>query len=496
MRTFAPPPGDDMGFFDRFRKAKASIIGDPNELRDRLIVAASAGNRKPLTALARANRELIATHFPAWRQLPEAIRDDPTRAQRYIHGLIAIAEVFDQDLGDPTLVQFLTGPDEENPLARWRQGLQHADAQVEALEYRAAATTLNDLLIEARSLRGSGADRYLPVTYGQLGDCYFHSGGAEKAISPFLHALELCERSGDTEGVIAYLRSLHEVHRYLGRTDEAADFAERLADALKGMARIDASDSYRRRAAQVRAGEPLNRVVIEVAGRRYEVAEAPPVAEGKVQFFHERNRISLRPATILVDRGSALAITGDHEAALELFRDAARADRFDPQPRYLEGLTLLLLERHHQAVEAYEATEELAGGWYHCRSNLWLARRLALGEWEHEAFLALFALVDGPGTPKEKHHLARRAVAQWSGLAPLYLELGQFAGALGHRQEAEAAYREGLTYADEPDIRSRLLVQLGVITRSEAERSCLLREAMELEGNLVSAAMATVFRKR
>ena len=191
-----------------------------------------------------------------------------------------------------------------------------------------------------------------------------------------------------------------------------------------------------------------------------------------------------------------MATAGDHEPALELFRDAARADRFDPQPSYLEGLTLLLLERHHQAVEAYEATEELAPGWFHCRSNLWLARRLALGDLEHEAFLALFTLMDGPGTPKEKYQLARRAVSQWSGLAPLYLELGEAAGALGHHQEAEAAYREGLTHAEEPDVRTRLLVQLGVLTRSEAERDRLLREAEELEGNLVSAAMATVFRKR
>ena len=191
-----------------------------------------------------------------------------------------------------------------------------------------------------------------------------------------------------------------------------------------------------------------------------------------------------------------MATSGDHEPALELFRDAARADRFDPQPSYLEGLTLLLLERHHQAVEAYEATEELAPGWFHCRSNLWLARRLALGDLEHEAFLALFTLMDGPGTPKEKYQLARRAVSQWSGLAPLYLELGEAAGALGHHQEAEAAYREGLNHAEEPDVRTRLLVQLGVLTRSEAERDRLLREAEELEGNLVSAAMATVFRKR
>ncbi|AGA25100.1 hypothetical protein Sinac_0688 [Singulisphaera acidiphila DSM 18658] len=485
-----------MGFFDRFRKVKASTIGDPVVLRESLIAAAVVGNRKQLTALSRANREAIATQFPGWRQLPEAIRDDPSRAQRYIHGLIAIAEVFSQDLGDPSLMQLLTGPEQENPLARWQQGLEDARTSVEELDYRTAITTLNDLLIEVRSLRGSGVDRYLPITYGQLGDCYFHSGAVEKAISPFQHALELCERTGDAEGVLAYLGNLHEVHRYLGRTNEAADCADRLADALKKMARLDAADSYRQRAARVRVGEPLNRVVVEVAGRRYEVAEVPPLVEGKAQFFHERNRLSLRPATVLADRGSALATSGDHEPALDLFRDAARADRFDPQPRYLEGLTLLLLERHHQAVESYEAAEELAPGWFHCRSNLWLARQLALGELEHEAFLALFNLVDGPGTPKEKHKLARRAVAQWSGLAPLYLELGQVAGALGYPQEAEAAYREGLTHAEEPDVRTRLLVQLGVLTRSEAEKDHLLREAEALEGNLVSAAMATLFRKR
>lgn len=488
--------GDAMRFFDRFRKAKTWTVGEPDVLRESLIAAADAANRKSLVTLVQANHASIAAHFPGWRQVPESIRNDPMQVQRYIQGLIAIAEVFSQDLGDSSLMQLLTGSEADNPLVRWQQGLEDVRSLVEQLEYRDAISVLNDLLIEARSLRGTGVDRYLPLTYGQLGDCYFHSGAGEKAISPFLHALELCERTGDVEGVIAYQGNLHEVQRYLGHTEEAAGWAERLVDTLKRVSRRDAAEMYAQRAVRVRAGEPLNRVVVEVAGRCYEVSETPPFVEGKVQFLHERNRISLRPATVLADRGSALATAGEHEPALDLFRDAARADRFDPQPRYLEGLTLLLLERHPQAVEAYEATEELAPGWFHCRSNLWLARRLALGDLEHEAFLALFTLEDGPGTPKEKHKLARRAVAQWSGFAPLYLELGQIAGALGFQQEAEAAYREGLSHAEEPDVRTRLLVQLAVLTRSEAEKDRLLREAEVLEGNLVAAAMATLFRHR
>ena len=58
--------------------------------------------------------------------------------------------------------------------------------------------------------------------------------------------------------------------------------------------------------------------------------------------------------------------------------------------------------------------------------------------------------------------------------------------------EAEAAYRRGLAIAEEPDVQTRLLVALAGSTADSTERVRLLHEAMDLGGNLVAAAMASV----
>ena len=103
--------------------------------------------------------------------------------------------------------------------------------------------------------------------------------------------------------------------------------------------------------------------------------------EGKrVLFVFERNRITLHPAEELTRRGMDLGSQGHREEALALFREAAQADPYDPHAHYQEGYTLLQLQRYPQAIESYQATEQLAPGWFDCRNNLWLTEQLALGK--------------------------------------------------------------------------------------------------------------------
>ena len=134
-------------------------------------------------------------------------------------------------------------------------------------------------------------------------------------------------------------------------------------------------------------------------------------------------------------------------------------------------------------------------GWFHCRADRWLAEQLLLGRVEHETFLALVDLEDGPLSPKEKLELARKSLDRWPDIPPLFLQLGKDLAATGQRPEAEAAYRRGLAFAEEPDVRSRLLVDLASLISTQPERTNLLREAMELQGNLVAAAMAAALLK-
>src|SRR5262249_17412529 len=156
-----------------------------------------------------------------------------------------------------------------NPITRWQEQLDRARQWMEDLRYADAARLLTDLLIDVRGLEGSAVDAYLPVTYGLLGECHFHSGQADKALAPTERALELTTASGPVDGQAAYLGNLYEAHRYLGRAEQAADNALRLAAVLEGQGKVDEARRYRRQAEVVRAGEPPNRIVLGIDGRRY-----------------------------------------------------------------------------------------------------------------------------------------------------------------------------------------------------------------------------------
>jgi Tetratricopeptide repeat len=103
--------------------------------------------------------------------------------------------------------------------------------------YAEAADRLRAAIENAKGLRGSGVDSYLPVTYGRLGECLFQSGDAESARAPMEHALAHCESSGDSDGIVAYLGNLYEIHRYRGDTGAAAESLDRLATARRWRSR-------------------------------------------------------------------------------------------------------------------------------------------------------------------------------------------------------------------------------------------------------------------
>jgi tetratricopeptide (TPR) repeat protein len=330
-------------------------------------------------------------------------------------------------------------------------------------------------------------DRYRPITHGQIAECYFHAGHAAEAVPHLETALALCEQSRDAEGVAAYLGSLFEAHRYLGQSGAAAGYADRLAGVLGSTP--DAA-RWKTRAGIVRAGEPLNRVVAVVNGVTCEVSEAKP--EGRIQFVFERNRITLRPAAALTERGEQTAGPGRYEEALGLFEDAALADPFDPHSRYLGAFTLLHLGRYADAAEGYREVESLAPGWFHCRADLWVAEQLALGRLDHGDFVDLHELEDGSAPPREKVALADRLLARRPGLAVAYLFRGKALAGLRREADARESFRCGLAADPEPDTRTRLLVELATTISDAAERDGLYREAVKLNGNLVAAAGAAL----
>ena len=468
-------------------------MSDPAALRRLVWEAEATGDPQILEGVCRTHQDAILLHFADWQQLAPELRAAPAEAERYVRTMIRVAELFDQRLGRPELMRRLHGDDGSNPLARWQKKLEEAQSAMQQLQFAETASLLTDLLIDVRGLKGSGVAAYLPVTYGYLGECYFQAGRAEKALEPTRTAFDLCGKQADAEGVAAYLGNLYEIHRYLGQSTEAAACAEQLADALAQQGQADEAVRYRQQEQRVRAGEPLNRVVLGVDGKRMELDDvlAGGVA-GRVQFAFERNRLTLKPCQALTAHGQKQGAAGRFDAALNLFRAAADADRFAPQPHYEAGLTLLYLQRYAEAVESYETTEQLAPGWFHCRADLWLAQQLWLGQVPQEVFMICHALEDGPGSPLEKVRLARKGLAQCPDLALLHLGLGKNLRAQQQGKEAAAAYRVGLDCAEEPDVRTRLLVDLAAVIESVDERHDLLNEAVALNGNLVAATTAAL----
>ena len=99
------------------------------------------------------------------------------------------------------------------------------------------------------------------------------------------------------------------------------------------------------------------------------------------------------------------------------------------------------------------------------------------------------------------HHLGYRSVAVVKKHRRQYpLERGAFrlticlddVEGLGHFAEAEPVLRTGVEKAAEPDVCTRLLVDLQMITQDPQEKLRLLKEAIALNGNLAAAAVARV----
>ncbi|WP_165253056.1 tetratricopeptide repeat protein [Paludisphaera soli] len=477
-----------MGLFDRLYGKAESPIPDPARLRDELFASVQSGDSRRLERLARANEAAVLAHFRSWQLVPEEIRADPSAVQAYVHSLVTIAQLFDVRLGHPELMAALTGPADGNPIEKWQSALRRSRELLAELRYDEARSILADSLIDSRGMTGTGVDSLLPITHGLLAEAYFHAGRAAEAVSHLEHALRCCERSGDSAGIAAYLGCLFEAHRYLGQAEKAAGFADRLAAVTLGK---DAS-RWRTRARIVRAGEPLNRVVAVVDGVTGEVDEVRPTGDMRIQFVFERNRITLRPAVAATARGQELGAAGRYDEALAAFEEASAADPFDPHSRFLAAFSLLHLGRYAEAEAAYRSVEELAPGWFQCRADAWLAGELAASRLGRDDLAALTQIQDGTAPPERKLTLADRLLDRRPHLPPALLHRGKALAALGRPADARAALEAGLASDPEPDVKTRLLVDLAALTEDPAERAGLFREAIAVGGNLVAAASASV----
>jgi len=457
----------------------------PDALREALFNAVDEGDLDRLSALCEQHEQAICDAFPGWHTVPEPHRAGPGM-RWYIQGITSVAQHMAAMRGRPELFAALTSVPEDTQglLQRLEQALADIDALAAEGRYSDAEQKARAALAEASGHK-SGHQAMLT---GRLGECLFHTGRVAEARVPFEETLGLCEESGDDQGALAALFSLFEVHRYLGETEQAAARADRIAGVLDRLGDADEARAFRRRAARVRAGEPRCRVVAIVNDKPAELDEIGGL-EGSVQFIYERNRPELRTSSIATEEGERFGVARDFVRALEAFRRGAFADRFSPSPVYQAGVTCLFMGRAAEAAELFRKTEELAPGWFRCRAYRFLAERIAAGAVDPSVF-ALLSELDQPGKdPADKVRRARQALEK-TDLGLLHLALGDALAAERKPLEARAAYRRGLDIAEEPDVRTLLLVKLGNLVDDPAERVRLYQEAVALDGNLLFSAIA------
>jgi len=453
------------------------------------------GDEGELLRLCRAHRDAIRQHFAGWANLRayEGVdAKDRNQVQFIINGLGKTAQLFRDKLGDSSLWDRMVGPPESSPFTRFQKALEQAKKLAAELEYQQAIDLMTNCLIEIKDLQGSGADNMRAYGHGMIGVAMFNSNRAGDAMPHFHQALSLCMKLGDREGVGVYLRQLYDAHRYLAQSREAAEYADRLAEFHKGAAD---EELWRLRGALVRAGEPLLRMVAERDGRVTELSQLSTI-EGAVRFLLERNRPTLAPASVLCRKGNELAGQAKYDEALGFYRDAARADPYDPDPHYQAGITLLLLQRYPEAIEEYEKVNALAPGWFHIGSDLWVAQELLAGRLTHEAFFAAWAFENVAMEPGEKLKLIDQVIARFPQFSHLYLQRGLALEALDRKQEAIAALDQGLATDPEPDIHSRLLAQRAALS-GQADQRRLFSEILEMPtANMMSRTFAEVVLRR
>jgi tetratricopeptide (TPR) repeat protein len=339
----------------------------------------------------------------------------------------------------------------------------------------------------------------------------FSDGEVRRAAALWDEVLAQAAASNDSALTVAALRRRIEAARWLGDVREVATLRAELALLLEENGRPGEAARLHAIAERFPDGEPLVRVVAEVAvddrasaalpeaiarGGRLELDDLEelqanqPRDDLRVRFWFERNRPTLPVTERLTAEATAIAEEGRYLDALTRYEAAERADPYDPHPRYLAGLTLLYLKRYAEAEARYAEVERLAPGWFQSRADRALADALAIGALDHDTWHTFTMLEDGGLPPRERLKLARRALTDAPRFGQPHLAEGRALLLLGQPDEAERAFRRGIRVADEPDVRSRLLFELGALVENDTERTRVLEEAQLLRGNLVAAAMA------
>jgi tetratricopeptide (TPR) repeat protein len=482
-----------MGLFSFLkRQPKAPPEQSSEELRKQLFELILKDHLAEFEHLCGQNEEVIVDSFPQWRKVPVELRSDRKAIEQYSHCLMVLATYFQKQLKRDELMAALTGIDGSNPVQEWQSALQQAWQLMEDLNYQEAIEILQTWRQRAGDLQGTAVDSLLPVTLGNLAECFFQTGRAELAIEPAEQALSIVADQGSPEGEINCLGNLYEIHRYAGNWQQAAGYAGQIAQIFYDQGDLISASHWRQ---QARATESIAvpvRVLVKLGEEYFETNEIPRIDVPQAEFAFVRNRRELRPSAELFEQAQLLAAQGNADEALSLLDKAAHADQYNPAPYQLAGEIHMALGRWRQAAERFEKLHAICPGWQGCGSQLWMSRQLASGALGQDAYEMLANMSDQSMSSESKVHSLGRLLQQYPRLAEAHYLQGHLLAQSGRVAEAEAVLRHGLEVVEDPDVETRILLDLAMIVDRVDEKAALFERATRVaNGNLLAQAMAS-----
>ena len=458
---------------------------DAQALR-RNVAEAASWSESVLLHFCKTYRKQLLANIELLSKAPEPDSADGLTIEEYFPGLISVAECLSAKCSAPQLWTRLTS-NSDNPITRLNQWYADMAKRMEQLEYDDLISEGLGFLDVLKTAGGTGVGMHRAYVNGRIGQLYFQSGQAAASLPYFQQALQICVEQNDVEGRLAHLNNLVEANRYLG-LDSARDWLLELIELTEKL--NQSTTRLEKRLQLMKAGEPLCRLVGNCENDSFEVDEIEHFEIGhKIAFVFVRNRLSLEKSTILVQQGNELASSGKLSDALDKYREAEQTDPFDPDPCYQSGACLLEIGAFEEARDAFAKVEQLAPGWFRCRSDKWLAELGLEENLSMDAYRTLRILEDGGLGNAMALSIAQQAVERYPDFAPFYLLLGESLRNAKDNSSAIEAYRHGLRVVEEPDLESRLLAALAIaLPKDSVEKAELCQRVLKLNGSLMAAA--------
>lgn len=486
-----------MGFFDFLNKkntatkTSAPVISE-DELRRQIWDCIERNHLVEFEMLCQENEEEILRAFADWKKAPEEIRNDKDAMRKYAYCLMVIASYFQKQRNRGELMTLLTGIDDTEYSRKWQEQLGRCQQLMQQqLNFQESLPLLEQCLDLASGVSGAGVDKFLPLTLGFLGECYFQLGELGKASEYVERALHCTTMQGDYESTIAYLSNLYEISRYKGETAKAVEYAQKIADKAFDRGELVTASNWRHHVRAVSNAEPLHRVVLRIGDELFELDEIPKVHGERVEFIFVRNRLERVLCSKKCFEGRELTQEGKYDEAIKVFEEAAAFDEFSPQPLYMCGNIKLAGRRYQEAVADLEKVEQLCPGFETSRADLWLAQQLLDKKMEHDACMAVFETNNDTIPIDERMKICRDLIAKYPNFGEAYWRLGKLLIESKNNEEALEVFKRGLDVAEEEDVRSRLLRDVAILSNDEQDKRKYFADAIALKnGNVLANAMS------